>query len=95
MSEILDVAEKITDDINTVSGKVDILETTANKTKDSMSEVAAGTNETVRSIQVQLEKTEQIQDTINSVEKASGMIVDNVNETKSELDLSKKIWMSF
>ena len=90
MSEILDVAEKITDDINTVSGKVDILETTANKTKDSMGEVAAGTNETVRSIQVQLEKTEQIQDTINSVEEASGMIVDNVNETKSELDLSKK-----
>ena len=90
MGEILEVAEKITDDINTVSGKVDILETTANKTKDSMGEVAAGTNETVRSIQVQLEKTEQIQDTINSVEEASGMIVDNVNETKSELDLSKK-----
>ena len=55
-----------------------------------MGEVAAETNETVRSIQVQLEKTEQIQDTINSVEEASGMIVDNVNETKSELDLSKK-----
>ena len=90
MGEILEVAEKITDDINAVSGKVDILETTANKTKDSMGEVAAETNETVRSIQVQLEKTEQIQDTINSVEEASGMIVDNVNETKSELDLSKK-----
>ena len=34
--------------------------------------------------------THLIQDTINSVEEASGMIVDNVNETKSELDLSKK-----
>lgn len=90
MTEILVVAEKITDDIGVVSEKVGILEDTAGRTKDSMSEVASGTNETVESIQVQLEKTEQIQKTINSVEQASGMIVDNVNETKAELDLSKK-----
>ena len=55
-----------------------------------MKEVAAGTNETVQSIQVQMEKTEQIQSTIDNVEHASGSIVDNVNETKAELDISKK-----
>lgn len=90
MTEILGVAQKITDDIGVVSEKVGILEDTAGRTKDSMREVASGTNETVGSIQVQLEKTEQIQKTINSVKQASGMIVENVNETKAELDLSKK-----
>ena len=88
--EILGVAQKITDDINIVSQKVRMLEDTAVKTKDSMSEVAEGTNETVKSIQIQLDKTEQIQKTINSVDASSGLIVDNVNETKAELDLSKK-----
>lgn len=90
MNNILEIAEQITEDINQVSGKVDTLESTANKTKDSMKEVAAGTNETVQSIQVQMEKTEQIQSTIDDVEHASGMIVDNVNQTKEELDSSKK-----
>lgn len=90
MNSILEIAEQITEDINQVSGKVETLESTANKTKDSMKEVAAGTNETVQSIQVQMEKTEQIQATIDDVEHASGMIVDNVNQTKEELDSSKK-----
>ena len=90
MNNILEIAEKITDDINQVSGKVETLESTSEKTKESMKEVAAGTNETVQSIQVQMEKTEQIQSTIDNVEHASGRIVDNVNETKAELDISKK-----
>lgn len=90
MNNILEIAEKITDDINQVSGKVETLESTSEKTKESMKEVAAGTNETVQSIQVQMEKTEQIQSTIDNVEHASGSIVDNVNETKAELDISKK-----
>lgn len=90
MNNILEIAEQITEDINQVSGRVETLESTANKTKDSMKEVAAGTNETVQSIQVQMEKTEQIQATIDDVEHASGMIVDNVNQTKEELDSSKK-----
>lgn len=90
MNGILEIADKITGDINQVSDKVETLEYTSNKTKDSMREVSAGTSETVQSIQVQLEKTEQIQTTISNVAHASGRIVNNMNETRTELDLSRK-----
>lgn len=90
MNEILQVSERMTQNIVMVSKKMMMLEETAGKTKVSMENVAEGTNDTVQSIQVQQEKTQDIQRTIEQVETASGSITDNVMDTKKELDASKE-----
>jgi methyl-accepting chemotaxis protein len=54
-----------------------------------MEEVAQGTNETAGSIQIQLQKTGEIQVAINKVETAFQSIADNIDETQSELESSK------
>lgn len=90
MKEILEVADQITDNIQKVSDKVEVLENTAAQTKLSMKEVADGTNDAVESIQIQMQKTEQIQSTIHRVENSSESIHNNVIEAKKELDVSKQ-----
>ena len=54
-----------------------------------MEEVAQGTGETVESIQLQMEKTEEIQNTIKRVEYSSDTIRQNMDETQRELAQSQ------
>lgn len=90
MEELLHTSEKMTADIGMVSQKMGILENSAAKTMSSMEEVTQGTNDTADSIQLQLEKTEQIQNIIERVSHASGMIEDNIGKTKKELNCAQE-----
>lgn len=79
----------MTENIGTVSQKMEILNDTANKTKISMEEVAQGTGETVDSIQMQMEKTEEIHQAINQVSASTAAISDNIGDTRQEIEASK------
>lgn len=85
MEKLLETSGKITSSIQVVSEKMNILESSSSKTMSSMEEVAQGTNDTAESIQNQLERTEDIQKTIQKVNHASGMIDGNIAATKDEL----------
>ncbi len=90
MQQIMEVSERLTDDIQTVSEKMELLGLSADKTKNSMEEVAQGTGEAVDTIQVQLEKTEEIQRTVKRVTDASENITEHVEATSMELDAAQK-----
>lgn len=90
MGQILNVSERLTDDIQTVSEKMAMLGDSADKTKNSMEEVAQGTGETADTIQIQLEKTEDIQKTVEQVSASSENISDFVEATRMELDASQE-----
>lgn len=90
MEHILQASQQITANIGVVSEKMGVLETATNQTMVAMEEVAAGTNETSESIQLQLEKTEEIQNTIEKVEHAFYSINTNIKETQNELLSSQK-----
>lgn len=90
MQQIMEVSERLTDDIQTVSEKMELLGVSADKTKNSMEEVAQGTSEAVDTIQVQLEKTEEIQRTVQQVTDASENITEHVEATSMELEAAQK-----
>ena len=89
MDQVLRVSGQMTENIGVVSEKVKILSDTANKTKFSMEEVTQGTGETVDSIQMQLEKTEEIDQTIRNVSNSATAISDNIANTRKEVEASK------
>lgn len=90
MQQIMEVSERLTDDIQVVSEKMEVLGMSADKTKNSMEEVAQGTGEAVDTIQVQLEKTEEIQRTVRRVTNASENITEHVEATSMELEAAQK-----
>lgn len=89
MRQILQIADQMSASIQTVTEKMNILESTAEKTKFSMQEVAQGNNETVDSIQMQMEQTEEIQQSIQRVSESSTSIIENIRSTQQELNDSK------
>lgn len=89
MQQLMTVSERLTDDIHAVTEKMVILEISSSKTKNSMEEVAQGTSEAVDTIQVQLEKTEEIQQTVQSVTRASDNITEYVADTQRELEAAQ------
>ena len=90
MNNILYTSQRITSDIEVVTDKMSMLEESANKTMTSMEEVAHGTSDTSESIQVQMEKTEEIQGTIQQVNQVSVKIENNLDNTKRELQNAQK-----
>lgn len=90
MNNILHTSQKITTDIEVVTGKMSLLEDSANKTMSSMEEVAHGTSDTADSIQQQMERTEEIQGTIMRVNQVSDKIDSNLNNTRRELETAQK-----
>lgn len=90
MQQIMNVSVRLTDDIQMVSEKMEILGVSADKTKNSMEEVAQGTGEAVDTIQIQLEKTEEIQRTVQMVTESSDSITEYVKATRTELEASQK-----
>lgn len=90
MVQILRVSDQMKENIGTVSQKMEILNDTANKTRVSMEEVNQGTGDTVNSIQMQMEKTEEIHQAINQVSSSTNNISDNVEATRKEIQASKE-----
>lgn len=89
MDQILRVSNQMTENIGTVSEKMELLSDTANKTKASMEEVTQGTGDTVESIQMQMEKTEEIHQAIDQVSASTATISNNIGETRQEIQASK------
>lgn len=89
MNNILNISNKMTENIVNVSDKMEILNDIANRTQKSMEEVTIGTGETVNSIQMQMKKTEEIHQAICEVGTATTSISDNIEETKEEIESSK------
>ena len=76
LDDILRISKEMSDNVEMIN-----LNTSMEQTLNSMSEVSSGTNESAEAIQNQLLKTEQIQDSIGSVEGA-------VEEISSYMDKS-------
>ena len=89
MEQVLSASEQITINIGTLSDRMDVLENTTGQTMSAMEEVSMGTNETAESIQVQMQKTEEIQNTIENVGEAAAMIASNLDGACAELDDAK------
>ena len=89
MEQILRVSGQMTENIDIVTDKMEMLSDTANRTKISMEEVAQGTNETVDSIQMQMEKTEEIHHSITEVNASTMAISENIKATRGEIEASK------
>lgn len=89
MKQILTVADQMSDHINDVSAKMETLNSTADQTKNAIEQVNQGTLDTVESVQMQLEKTTEIQNAIEKVGTASDAITDNISATRQEISASQ------
>ncbi|MBO5247203.1 MAG: hypothetical protein J6B28_08100 [Eubacterium sp.] len=90
MDQVLEASQQMTANIGTLSDKMGILENTTGQTVAAMEEVSLGTNETAESIQVQMQKTEEIQNTISRVGTATDQIAVEIQATKEELHHSQE-----
>ncbi len=89
MEQILNVSNRMSENVVSVSHKMSELRDSSNQTKNSMEEVVRGTNETVDSIQMQKENTEEIHQAIRQVSDSTAAISDNISDTRQEINASK------
>lgn len=90
LEQIMEISGSMTGSIGLVYEKMERLEDSVSKTKESMEEVSNGTNDTAESVQTQLMKTEEIQDFIRKVEMASEHIGVNMDGANEELEQGKE-----
>lgn len=81
----LAVAATITDNIEVAVGETERLNAAMNVTQESMEMLTAGTNDTVEAITAQQQSTSQINDYIREVETATNQIVQQLENTESNL----------
>lgn len=86
LDKVMNVSENMAQLIGNATDKVNFLHESMEKTMSSMEEVNSGTGDTVNAVQNQLEKTEQIQNHITNVEKASNAIKEDMAAARMELD---------
>ncbi len=86
LAKVLDATKNMAGNIETVEGKITELNESMGRTVDSMSEVSSGTNESAEAIQRQLVKTEEIQGYIDSVQNATVVIGDSMENTMNAID---------
>lgn len=89
LNQIMDISSHMSGNINMVSEKMDNLETSFVNTKNSMTEVSNGTNDTAESIQAQLMKTEEIQDFVRRVEEVASQIESGMEDAGTEVAAGK------
>lgn len=89
LAQIMDISENMIGNIQVVSDKMGVLESSVSKTKISMEEVSNGTSDTAESVQNQLMMTEEIQNFIGKVETVSGEISADMDEAEHEVQLGK------
>ncbi len=85
LTQILEISQTMTGDIDTVAEKMGILEDSVAQTKSSMQEVSSGTTNTADSASSQLAKTEEIQTFIEKVENVSKAITGDMNDANNEV----------
>lgn len=90
LANTLDISQGISDDIETVSTRMEMLMTAMSTTSDSMKDVTAGANETADSLQQQLSQTEEIVEQIDSAKAVTETIASNVAQTEQTITLGKE-----
>lgn len=90
LKEVLSISDNVAENVTQVDNMVDSLNSSMGVTLTAMSEVSTGTNETAHTIQNQLVKTEEIQDYITSVERATSVITENMVTTSAAVDNGQK-----
>ncbi len=84
-----DVSQSLNESVLQVTEKMNSLGKSVETIRDSMQEVSTGSTDTAEAVQVQLLKTEEIQNYIEKVEKASGNISDDLHITEEIIDAGK------
>ena len=90
MNQLMAASKQLATSIGIVSEKMNILEASTDHTMASMQEVTQGTTDTAESIQLQLEKTNQIQNTIEQVKNRSSVMTEALEDTRAELNSSRE-----
>ena len=98
LERVLGLSRSMIEDVETVESKMINVNSSMEQTINSMSEVSTGTNESAEAIQNQLLKTEQIQDSIGSVEKSVEVMgeymdksVEAVEHGREQIDNLKRL----
>lgn len=81
MNNILTTSQDMITDITEVTRQMTDLGSSVSKVHDAMQEVSTGSTETAESVQVQIQRTEQIQVHIGNVKNTAAQIEQNVNDT--------------
>lgn len=90
LNNTLDISQGITNDIEAVSSRMEMLMDAMGTTGDSMKDVTAGANETADSLQQQLSQTEEIVEQIDSAKEVTATIASNVSQTEQTISLGKE-----
>ncbi|MDE7332793.1 MAG: hypothetical protein K2O16_11290 [Lachnospiraceae bacterium] len=85
MSSILAASQNMITDITEVTRQMSGLGDSVTKVHDAMQEVSVGSTETAESVQVQIQRTEQIQAHIGNVKNTTAQIEQNVRDTVNKV----------
>lgn len=90
MDNILTTSQDMITDITEVTRQMTDLEDSVAKVHDAMQEVTAGSAETAESVQVQIQRTEQIQAHIGNVKNTAARIGQNVHDTVNKVSAGRE-----
>ena len=90
LANTLEISQGISDDIESVSSRMEVLMTAMSSTSDSMKDVTSGANETAESLQEQLSQTEEIMEQIDTAKEVTITISTNVSQTEQTITLGKE-----
>ncbi len=85
LEQVLNASNHVTDGISQVSAYLTELNLSVISTKQSMQDVSNGTGDTAKSVQIQMVKTEEIQEQIKKVIGSNSTIQENVDSTKQAI----------
>jgi len=89
LTNTLDISQKISEDIEALSTRMEYLMTAMSATSDSMKNVTVGANETADNLQQQLSQTEEIMEQIDSAKEVADTISTNVTRTEETITIGK------
>ena len=90
LSNTLEVSAGISEDIASVTERMERLEQSVSTTSDSMRDVSSGTNETSEALQKQLLQTEEIIEQIDKAKNVTDTITNDVQQTENTITIGKE-----
>lgn len=90
LANTLNLSKGISLDIESVSNRMDQLDQSVSATRDSMTGVSVGVNETAESMQMQLMQTDEIVAQVNRAKSVSNSIALNVKQTEDTISVGKQ-----
>ncbi|MBQ7200289.1 MAG: hypothetical protein IJS24_02825 [Eubacterium sp.] len=85
LKDVLDVSERMTESVATISSEMNTLQGSVGDTLNSMNEVSSGANDSADAVQGQLTRTEDIQKYVASVREAADSIREDVANADNEV----------